>query len=159
MKADVIVKGAGVAVDAAEKVLDFVSKGSSNQNKATCDTAGKVIDASSTIAKSVMDATQTTHADVELTEEYKTSSRLDKIVAAQIKLISEDKMTPEMTERLNVLNELKREEAERKVNDENRASEERCKKRRDGIIGGSIMTTLVGTFAMGIMFIAKKKIK
>ena len=68
-------------------------------------------------------------------------------------------MTPEMTERLNALNELKREEAERKVNDENRASEERCKKRRDGIIGGSIMTTLVGTFAMGIMFIAKKKIK
>ena len=159
MKADVIVKGAGVAVDAAGKVLDCESKGTSYQNKATCDTAGKVIDASSTIAKSVMDATQTIHADVELTEEYKASSRLDKIVDAQIKLIADEKMTPEMTERLNALNELKREEVARKENDENRASEERCKKRRDGIIGGSIMTTLVGTFAMGIMFIVKKKIK
>ena len=159
MKADVIVKAAGVAVSAAGKVADVVTKGSSDQKKATCDTAGKVIDASSTIAKSVMDATQTTHADVELTEEYKASSRLDKIVDAQIKLIADEKMTPEMTERLNALNELKREEAERKVNDENRASEERCKKRRDGIIGGSIMTTLGGTMAMGIMLIAKKKIK
>ena len=156
MKADVIVKAAGVAVSAAGKVADVVTKGSSDQKKATCDTAGKVIDASSTIAKSVIDATQTTHADVELTEEYKASSRLDKIVDMQLKLISEDKMTPEMEERLNAL---RQEEVARKENDENRASEERCKKRRDGIIGGSIMTTLVGTFAMGIMFIAKKKIK
>ena len=84
MKADVIVKGAGIAVDVAGKVLDFVSKGSSGQTKVTCDTAGKVIDASFAISKSVMDTTQTTHADVELTEEYKTSSRLDKIVDAQI---------------------------------------------------------------------------
>ena len=156
MKADVIVKGAGVAVDAAEKVLDFVSKGSSNQNKATCDTAGKVIDASSTIAKSVMDATQTTHADVELTEEYKTSSRLDKIVDAQIKFISEDKMTPEIEERLNAL---KQEEIARKENDENRASDERRKKRVDSYVGGSVMATIIGGFAMGIMFILKKKFK
>ena len=156
MKADVIVKGAGVAVDAAGKVLDFVSKGSSNQNKATCDTAGKVIDASSTIAKSVMDATQTTHADVELTEEYKTSSRLDKIVDAQIKLISEDKMTPEIEERLNAL---KQEEVARKEIDENRASDERRKKRVDSFVGGSVMATIIGGFATGIMFIVKKKFK
>ena len=156
MKADVIVKGAGVAVDAAGKVLDFVSKGSSNQNKTTCDTAGKVIDASSTIGKSVMDATQTTHADVELTEEYKSSSRLDKIVDAQIKLISEDKMTPEMEEHFN---DLKQEEIAQKERDEDRASEERRKKRIDGIVGGSVITTLVGVFAMGVMFISKKKIR
>ena len=156
MKADVIVKGAGIAVDAAGKVLDFVSKGSSGQTKVTCDTAGKVIDASSAISKSVMDTTQTTHADVELTEEYKTSSRLDKIVDAQIKLIIEDKMTPEMEERLNAL---KQEETARKEIDENRASDERHKKRLESFVGGSVMATIIGGFATGIMFIVKKKFK
>ena len=156
MKADVIVKAAGVAVSAAGKVADVVTKGSSDQKKATCDTVGKVIDASSTIAKSVMDATQTTHADVELTEEYKASSRLDKIVDAQIKLISEDKMTPEIEERLNAL---KQEEITRKEIDENRASDERRKKRLDSFIGGSVMATIIGGFATGIMFIVKKKFK
>lgn len=156
MKADVIVKGAGVAVDAAGKVLEFAAKGSSNKNKTTCDTTGKVIDASSIIGKAVMEATQTTHADVELTEEYKSSSRLEKIVDTQLRLIGEDKMTPEIEK---YLNELKREEVAQKERDEDRASNERRKKRIDEMVGGSIMTTLIGVFATVVLIISTKKIK
>lgn len=155
MKADVIIKAAGVAVSAVGKVADVVSKGNSDQKKTTCDTAGKIIDASATIAKSVMDATQTTRADVELTEEYKCSNRLDKIVDAKIKLISEGKMTPEIEAQLNVLTQ---EEEARKEKDENRASDEKHRKRVDSFAGGSVIATIMGGFAMGIMLILKKRI-
>lgn len=154
MKAENVIKTAGVVVNVAGKVADVVSKSNSDNKKLTCETTGKVIDATATISKSVLDATQTTHSDVELTEEYKKTSRLDEILATKLKLISEGKMTSELEEKFKKMEE---EEEERKANYEDRASEERCKKRVDIIVGGSVMTTIVGVVAMGVIFVSKKK--
>ena len=148
MKADVIVKAASVIANAAGKVADIAAKENLEHKKVIFDTTSKIIDASSMVTKSVMDASLTTHADVELTKEYKTSSCLDKILDAQIKLITEDKMTSEIEKRLN---DLKKEEVSRKESDENRASNKHRNNLIYAFVGCYIMVAIIG----GTMFVLK----
>ena len=155
-----ITNGAGKVVDMVTKNRSTKAKIENDKEKIACDQEkitgslfDTIIEADVLTTEHILDAIQTAHIDIELTQEYKKSDRLDLICDLELKLISEGKMTPEIEERLRTLKE---EETARKERDEDRASKERSKKRLETAVVGTAPPVLkMATFVGGVCLIIK----
>lgn len=166
MKAENVIKTAGVVVTVAGKVVDVVSKSNSDNKKATCDTTGKIVDATATVAKSAMETNQISHADVEFDREYKKSDIWDKIVEAKINQILEDETT-NATEKLEQLDKIGQEVEDHDEKNKKEASEDRkdtithktiCNLVSVIVGSGVVLGTALGV-ASGVALVYNKKFK